>query len=284
MDELGSVVTASFNLFGLTIHYNPITILMTWVVILFIFLFSIYARFMMTLIPGKVQSVFEIIYDFLKDITLGTLGEEDGRRHLPFIITLFLFILCANWIGILPNIFSILGTFIGVVSSVFTSAITFDFQSLSNFNLVIAERQWFSVLFDLPAFEEPTRSVNTDLALALMVFIAVQAYGFKNKGFVGFFRNFFDDPFPMKGWRALFFFVNPFFYLNLISEVANVVSHSFRLFGNIFGGGMIIVIVSTLLKYFLVPVGLFAFFGIFAGLVQAFVFTMLAVTYIQQKQ
>ena len=52
----------------------------------------------------------------------------------------------------------------------------------------------------------------------------------------------------------------------------------------IFGGGMIIVIVSSLLKFFIVPVGLFAFFGIFAGLVQAFVFTMLAVTYIQQQQ
>ena len=47
---------------------------------------------------------------------------------------------------------------------------------------------------------------------------------------------------------------------------------------------MIIVIVSYLLKYFLMPVGLFAFFGLFAGIVQAFVFAMLAVTYIQQQQ
>ena len=47
---------------------------------------------------------------------------------------------------------------------------------------------------------------------------------------------------------------------------------------------MIVVIVSWLTKFFIVPVGLLAFFGLFAGLVQAFVFTMLAVTYIQQQQ
>ena len=51
-----------------------------------------------------------------------------------------------------------------------------------------------------------------------------------------------------------------------------------------FGGSMIIVIVSSLLHYFIVPVGLVAFFGLFAGLVQAFVFNMLDVKYIQQQQ
>ena len=56
------------------------------------------------------------------------------------------------------------------------------------------------------------------------------------------------------------------------------------LWGNIFGGAMIIVIVSTLVKHLLLPVGLLGFFGLFAGIVQAFVFTMLAVTYIQQQQ
>ena len=104
------------------------------------------------------------------------------------------------------------------------------------------------------------------------------------KGLYKYIRSFADDPFEMKGWLIVFFFLNPFFYLNIIGMIANVVSHSFRLFGNIFGGSMIIVIVSSLLKFFLLPVGLFAFFGLFAGLVQAFVFTMLAVTYIQQQQ
>ncbi|MBI59790.1 ATP synthase F0 subunit A [bacterium] len=284
MDKLGEVSQATLTLFGLSITYNPITFLMTWVVILFILVSALAARKKMSLVPGFLQSIFELIYDFLKDITLGTLGDEDGRKHLPFIISLFVFILCANWIGILPNVFAMFGTLLGVVFSFFDSSIIVTFNSLIDISLSIPENRWFSFLFDLPAFEEPTRSVNMDLALGLLVFAAVQAYGVKNKGFWGYLKSYYNDPFPMKGWMALFFFLNPFFYLNLIGAVANVVSHSFRLFGNIFGGGMIIVIVSSLLKFFIVPVGLFAFFGIFAGLVQAFVFTMLAVTYIQQQQ
>ena len=284
MDKLGEVSQATLTFFGFSITYNPVTFLMTWVVILFILVSALAARKKMSLVPGFLQSVFELIYDFLKDITLGTLGDEDGRKHLPFIISLFVFILCANWIGILPNLFAMFGTLLGVVFSFFDSSIIVTFNSLIDISLSIPENRWFSFLFDLPAFEEPTRSVNMDLALGLLVFAAVQAYGVKNKGFWGYLKSYYNDPFPMKGWVALFFFLNPFFYLNLIGAVANVVSHSFRLFGNIFGGGMIIVIVSSLLKFFIVPVGLFAFFGIFAGLVQAFVFTMLAVTYIQQQQ
>tara|TARA_B100000427_G_scaffold297894_1_gene278559 strand:- start:443 stop:1297 length:855 start_codon:yes stop_codon:yes gene_type:complete len=284
MDNLGEVSQATLTLFGFSITYNPVTFLMTWVIIVFILVLALMARKKMTLVPGFLQSMFEIIYDFLKEITLGTLGDEDGKRHLPFIISLFVFILCANWIGIIPNLFTMFGTFLAFIISFFDSSVTLVFNSLLDIQLSIPDGKWFSFLFAIPAFEEPTRSVNMDLALGLLVFAAVQAYGVKNKGFWGYLKSYYNDPFPMKGWKALFFFLNPFFYLNLIGAVANVVSHSFRLFGNIFGGGMIIVIVSSLLKFFIVPVGLFAFFGIFAGLVQAFVFTMLAVTYIQQQQ
>ncbi len=284
MDGLAEVTIYTLNLFGKTITINPIPIVMTWIISALILVVALIAKVNLKLVPGPLQSFFEIIYDFLKEITLGTLGDEDGKRHLPFIVALFIFILTANWIGIIPNLFQIFGGFIAFLFSFFDPLISLNFTSLLNIGLNVSESHWLHPLISIRGLEEPTRSINMDLALGLLVFVAVQAYGIRNKGFIGFLRNFFDDPFPMKGWVACFFFINPFFYLNLISAVANVVSHSFRLFGNIFGGGMIIVIVSTLLKYFLVPVGLFAFFGIFAGLVQAFVFTMLAVTYIQQQQ
>ncbi len=284
MEGLGQVTLKTLNLFGLEITYNPVTFAMTFFVMGLILIAGYVVRGQLKQIPGFGQSVFEMIYDFLSEITLGTLGEKDGKRHLPFIVTLFIFILTANWIGIIPNLFKIVGSFLGVIAAVFSSAINIDFKSILDISLMVPNSSSISWLLTMPGFEEPTRSVNTDLALALLVFFIVQAYGIKNKGFFGYLKSYYNDPFPMKGWRALFFFVNPFFYLNLIGAVANVVSHSFRLFGNMFGGGMIIVIVSSLLKFFLVPVGLFAFFGIFAGLVQAFVFTMLAVTYIQQQQ
>jgi len=68
--------------------------------------------------------------------------------------------------------------------------------------------------------------------------------------------------------------------LDIVSEFSKVISISFRLFGNILGGAIIIVVVSSLVSYIVLPVGLNLFFGIFVGTVQAFVFTMLALTYI----
>ncbi len=183
------------------------------------------------------------------------------------------------------NIFHFLGSIIAVCHKALGSAaVAINMTSIFDIQLIPSANTWYSFLFKIPSFEEPTKFVNTDLALAILVFLAVHIYGIKNKGIIKYLRSYVDDPFPMKGWLILLFFINPFFYLNLISQVANVVSHSFRLFGNIFGGAMIIVIVSALLKSVLVPVGLFAFFGLFAGLVQAFVFAMLAVTYVAQQK
>ena len=72
------------------------------------------------------------------------------------------------------------------------------------------------------------------------------------------------------------------FPLNLIGELSKIVSISFRLFGNIMGGAVIIQVVSWLVGYIVLPIGLYGFFGIFVGTIQAFVFTMLTLAYIAQ--
>ncbi|RAP33121.1 ATP synthase F0 subunit A [Candidatus Marinamargulisbacteria bacterium SCGC AAA071-K20] len=284
MDQLGKVTLFTFNLLGKSITINPTPIIMMWIVMALLVVISLYSRRHFKLIPGKIQSLFELIYEFLEEITVSTLGKKDGPRYVPFIVTLFIFILVANYIGIFPNLFQIGGTAIALVHKLMGGNIQIIVEGPTSMNLISHSQYWYTFLLDAPFLEEPTKSVNTDLALGLIVFLLVHAYGIKNKGIYKYIRSFADDPFEMKGAWIIFFFLNPFFYLNLIGMVANVVSHSFRLFGNIFGGSMIIVIVSSLLKFFLLPVGLFAFFGLFAGLVQAFVFTMLAVTYIQQQQ
>jgi F-type H+-transporting ATPase subunit a len=279
MDQLGKVTLSTITLLGHQITFNPITFIMTWISMALILFLAYIATKNLKVIPGKAQSIFEVIHDFLYDITVSTLGEKDGRKYFPFILTLFVFILLANWIGIFPNVFQFSGMIIAGLHKIIGGPVEF-----ANMAFTVTQDVWYSFLLNAPGIQEPTRSVNTDLALAILVFIACQAYGIKNKGLYRYIRSFADDPFPMKGPLILLFFINPFFYLNLIGMVANVVSHSFRLFGNIFGGFMIVVIVSWLTKFFIVPVGLLAFFGLFAGLVQAFVFTMLAVTYIQQQQ
>jgi len=282
MDTLGEVTLSTITLFGREISFNPTTFIMTWLVMGIILIGAYFGAKNLKRKPGKLQSIFEIIHEFLEEITIGTLGEKDGRKYLPFIITLFIFILLANWIGVLPNIFQFLGTLILGLHKLIGGNIDVVGEGLTASKMIVPDTAWYRFLFNVPLIEEPTRSVNTDLALAIFVFILCLAYGLKNRGVYGFLKSLVVEPFPMEGFMIILFPANIF--LNLIGLVANVVSHSFRLFGNIFGGGMIIVIVSSLLKFFLVPVALFAFFGLFAGLVQAFVFTMLAVSYLQQNQ
>jgi F-type H+-transporting ATPase subunit a len=119
----------------------------------------------------------------------------------------------------------------------------------------------------IPGLGEPTRDLNTPLSLALMGFFLAHYAGIKTKGIKAYLAQYVE---PM-------FFMAP---LNLIGEVAKVVSISFRLYGNIMGGAIIIAVVSDLVFSLLLPPFLNAFFGLFVGTVQAFVFTMLTLVYI----
>ncbi|KQC03759.1 MAG: hypothetical protein APR54_02425, partial [Candidatus Cloacimonas sp. SDB] len=122
-------------------------------------------------------------------------------------------------------------------------------------------------MIPIPGFMEPTRNLNVPLGLGFMVIVIVHFSAFKFKGV----WNHIQDYLPHK---------NPLFILDIVGEVSKVVSISFRLFGNILGGAIIILVVSSLVNYVIFPVGLNLFFGIFVGTIQAFVFTMLALSYI----
>ena len=123
---------------------------------------------------------------------------------------------------------------------------------------------WLGII---PHLEEPTKDLNTPLSFGLMGFCIAHYAGIRAKGFKKYISAYFE---PM-------FFMMP---LNLIGELAKVVSISFRLFGNIMGGSIIILVVSHLSFSVLLPPFLNAFFGLFVGTIQAFVFTMLTVVYI----
>jgi len=122
-------------------------------------------------------------------------------------------------------------------------------------------------LVPIPGFMEPTRNLNVPLGLGIMAVSLVHVLAIKIKGFKNWFKGFFE-PLP---------FLAP---LNMVGELSKAVSISFRLFGNILGGAIIMLVVSSLVKFVVLPIGLNLFFGIFVGTIQAFVFTMLALTYI----
>ncbi len=123
---------------------------------------------------------------------------------------------------------------------------------------------WLGII---PHLEEPTKDLNTTLGLGLMGFFIAHYAGIKSKGFKAYIKEYFQP----------IFFMMP---LNVIGELAKIVSISFRLFGNIMGGSIIILVVSHLTYSLVLPPILNAFFGIFVGTIQAFVFTMLTVVYI----
>ena len=123
---------------------------------------------------------------------------------------------------------------------------------------------WLGII---PHLEEPTKDLNTTLGLGVMGFIIAHYAGIKSKGFKAYIKEYFQP----------IFFMMP---LNLIGELAKIVSISFRLFGNIMGGSIIILVVSYLTYNLVLPPFLYAFFGLFVGTIQAFVFTMLTVVYI----
>jgi F-type H+-transporting ATPase subunit a len=123
---------------------------------------------------------------------------------------------------------------------------------------------WLGII---PHLEEPTKDLNTTFGLGVMGFFIAHYAGIKSKGFKAYFKEYFQP----------IFFMMP---LNVIGELAKIVSISFRLFGNIMGGSIIILVVSYLTYSVVLPPFLYGFFGLFVGTIQAFVFTMLTIVYI----
>ena len=123
---------------------------------------------------------------------------------------------------------------------------------------------WLGII---PHLEAPTKDLNTTFGLGIMGFLIAHYAGIKSKGFKAYIKEYFQP----------IFFMMP---LNVIGELAKIVSISFRLFGNIMGGSIIILVVSYLTYSVILPPFLYGFFGLFVGTIQAFVFTMLTIVYI----
>jgi F-type H+-transporting ATPase subunit a len=117
----------------------------------------------------------------------------------------------------------------------------------------------------IPGYEPPTGSLSTTAALALCVFVGVPMFGIEQQGFVGYLATYTKPTFIML----------PF---NIISEVSRTLALAIRLFGNMMSGAMIIGILLTITPY-LFPIVMTAL-GLLTGMVQAYIFSILAAVYI----
>lgn len=119
----------------------------------------------------------------------------------------------------------------------------------------------------------PSSDLTITLALALTAVFAVQYFSLRNLGLRGYLRRFFNFSNPLN-------FVVGFF--EMISEGIKVLSFSFRLFGNIFVGEVLLIIIGFLLP-FILPLP-FMFLEVFVGVIQAFIFAMLTLSFIKLGQ
>ena len=173
-------------------------------------------------------------------------------------------------ISILPNPFQVVGELIvGAFWGLTTDALDEDlarkyFPMICTLFLFLLLCNWLGTF---PHLAEPTKDLNTPLGLGLLGFVIAHYSGIRAKGFKAYAKEYFEPIFIMAP-------------LNVIGEIAKVVSISFRLYGNIMGGAIIVLVVSHLVYSLVLPPFLFAFFNLFVGTIQAFVFTMLTLVYI----
>jgi F-type H+-transporting ATPase subunit a len=130
------------------------------------------------------------------------------------------------------------------------------------FFLFIAAATLFTVI---PGYEPPTGSLSTTVAPAACVFVAVPFFGIKERGIVKYLKSYAEPTFIML----------PF---NLISEISRTLALAVRLFGNMMSGAMIVAILLTIVPFFF-PIVMTAL-GLLTGMVQAYIFTILAAVYI----
>jgi len=229
-----------------TLHID--TILMGWLTgILSIGVFYLVARRATTDVPGRLQGFIELVVEFVDDTVKGVF-PGDRRFLAPLALTLFVWILAMNTLDLVPVDFV----------ATLTAAVGLPY--------------WKAV---------PTTDINTTFALSLTVFILTIFFSFKAKGVGGFIHEMFTAPF---GSHPLLWLPN--FVLNVIEYLSKPVSLGMRLFGNMYAGELIFILLALLGTSWtwLLPAAVlhtgWAIFHILIILLQAFIFMVLSVVYI----
>ena len=221
----------------------PLTnaLLTSWLVIAIFLVGVLLLKKEMHLVPRGAQNAVEFVIDNLLGFMTTVAGSrEKAEKFFPIVATIFLFILVSNWVGILPGVGSIGFYEHGEHGEVF-----------------------------VPFLRSANADLNVTLALALIAVTLSHFFGMISLGIFKHLGKFFNFKNPID------FFVG---ILEFISEFAKIISFSFRLFGNIFAGEVLLVIITFLVPY-VAPI---PFYGleIFVGFIQALIFAVLTMMFL----
>jgi F-type H+-transporting ATPase subunit a len=249
---------------GLTILGFPVTntLLATLLADITLLAIALTVKLRMNLIPSGLQNLVEWFIETFYNLAEEVAGENVSR-FFPIFMTILLFLLVANWWELVPGFDSIgiiepahqEGTRAYVVKDVGPVVILTTQQSEHGFVLV-------------PFLRAAATDLNLPLALALTVMVYVQYTGIKVLG-KGYLRKFFNFSNFISGVVGI---------LELISEFAKIISFTFRLFGNIFAGQVLLFVIPFLIPFLVV----LPFYGLemFVGFMQAFVFAILSLVFL----
>lgn len=218
----------------------PITnsLLMTWVVMAVLIIFSIVFNSKLKMIPGKLQAAVEWLFEGVLNYMAETLESESlARKFFPLIMTIFLFLCLGNEMAFLPGVGSI------------------GFAQPDGF---------------VPLLRSPSADLNVTLALAFISFFTIEITGIIVLGFFKYAGKYVNFSSPIGFVVGL---------IEIISNIGRLITFSFRLFGNIFAGEVMILVAGFFLPY-LLPVPLMAFEA-FMGFIQSVVFAMLTLFFIK---
>ncbi len=289
------------------------TILTSWIVIIVLSLLFFFATRRMSLIPRGLQNFVEMVIEGFYNLVAQTVGEKHGRRFFPVVATIFLYVVASNWLGLLPTVATVGKVEPMETKSGEVQEKGVVFQQVAGVNMIMPgfpswpPHEPDSITLELPAnategqkvvaLEEATkdlksdqkagvlvpffRSVNTDingpLTLAIVSAIFVEFWGISTLGFFRYGSKFFNVKRLLKG--DIFYGLVNFIVgiLEFIAEAARLVSFTFRLFGNIFAGEILFLVII-----FMLPVlALDVVYGLelFVGLIQGFIFAMLTLVF-----
>ncbi len=234
----------------------PITnsMVVSWVVALGLIVFAQVATREMKQVPGSTQNFLEWLIEGLYKFIVGVIGPHLTERTFWYFATIFIFILSANWIGLIPGV----------------GSIGWGHQTAHGFRI------------EQPLFRGANADVNMTLAMALVFFASWLVWSFREVGVRGFFKELFapkgDTEGPLKILMVVVFFAAG--CLEVVSILFRPISLTFRLYGNIFAGENLLEAMTKLVPGFgwLIPVP-FYFLELLMGLVQALVFMLLTAVF-----
>jgi F-type H+-transporting ATPase subunit a len=275
----GGTQPAPFATFGPFIVTN--TLIAAWISIITLVVIFFFATRKMKLIPKGLQNFAETIIEGILNFVEGIAGKENGRRFFPIVASIFLFVLTNAWIALIP-VFNVIGR--GGPTTEVSNNLLHNFAPS-----LFPNYQGFEV--SVPILRAANTDINIPLMLALVSFLCVEYWGITSLGMRTYMGKFFRYGQLLQGLGQLLkgkvkTAVNTILFgaidvfvggLELISELVRIISFTFRLFGNMVGGEVLLLTVPFLIPWVVASV----VYGLetFLGLIQAIIFAVLTLVF-----